>query len=132
AGDLIILVGEIGHEMGATHFLKVCHGRKEGLPPRLNLERELAVQNSVRELIRAGLVRSAHDCSEGGLAVTLAECCFNPEGLLGAEIDVGQASSASAGGTSEGRASARPIPSQSTGNSNWGRAEARPSEIGGL
>ena len=82
AGDAIILVGEIGDEMGATHFLKVCHGRKEGLPPRLDIARELAAQNSVRELIRAGLVRSAHDCSEGGLAVALAECCFNPAGRL--------------------------------------------------
>jgi phosphoribosylformylglycinamidine synthase II len=88
AGDVIILVGEIGHEMGATHFLKVCHGRKEGPPPRLDVERELAVQNSVRELIRAGLVRSAHDCSEGGLAVALAESCFNPKGLLGGQIDL--------------------------------------------
>ena len=129
AGDVIILVGEIGDEMGASHFLKVCHGRKEGLPPRLDIARELAVQNSVRELIRAGLVRSAHDCSEGGLAVALAESCFNPNGLLGAEINVAQAASLR---SSEGRASARPIHSQSTGNSNWGRAEARPSEIGGL
>jgi phosphoribosylformylglycinamidine synthase len=88
AGDVIILVGEIGSEMGATHFLKVCHGRKEGLPPRLDIARELAVQKSVRELIRAGLVKSAHDCSEGGLAVALAESCFNPNGLLGAEIDL--------------------------------------------
>jgi phosphoribosylformylglycinamidine synthase subunit PurL len=88
AGDLIILVGDLGDEMGASHFLKVCHGRKEGLPPRLDIARELAVQNSVRKLIRAGLVRSAHDCSEGGLAVALAESCFNPHGLLGAEIDL--------------------------------------------
>ena len=89
AGDAIILVGEIGDEMGATHFLKVCHGRKEGLPPRLHLEREIGVQNAVRELIRAGLIKSAHDCSEGGLAVTIAESCFNPNGLFGAEIDLG-------------------------------------------
>jgi phosphoribosylformylglycinamidine synthase len=87
-GDAIILVGEIGDEMGASHFLKVCHGRKEGLPPRLDVERELAVQNSVRELIRAGLVKSAHDCSEGGLAVALAESCFNPDGRFGAEIEI--------------------------------------------
>jgi len=87
AGDVIILVGEIGDEMGGTRFLKVCHGRKEGLPPRLDVERELAVQNAVRDLIRAGLVRSAHDCSEGGLAVALAESCFNPDQLLGAEIE---------------------------------------------
>lgn len=86
AGDAIILVGEIGDEMGGTHFLKVCHGRKEGLPPRLEVQRELAVQNSVRELIRAGFVKSAHDCSEGGLAVALAECCFNPAERFGAEI----------------------------------------------
>jgi phosphoribosylformylglycinamidine synthase len=86
AGDAIILVGEIGDEMGGTHFLKVCHGRKEGLPPRLNVQRELAVQNSVRELIRAGLIKSAHDCSEGGVAVALAECCFNPASRFGAEI----------------------------------------------
>jgi phosphoribosylformylglycinamidine synthase subunit PurL len=52
------------------------------------VERELAVQSAVREFIRAGLVRSAHDCSEGGLAVALAESCFNPSGLLGAEIEL--------------------------------------------
>jgi phosphoribosylformylglycinamidine synthase len=36
-GDVIILVGETGSEMGASRFLKVCHGRKEGLPPRLDV-----------------------------------------------------------------------------------------------
>ena len=87
-GDVIILVGEIGAELGASRYLKVCHGRKAGLPPRLNIQRELAVQNAVRDLIRAGLVQSAHDCSEGGLAVALAECCFQPEELLGAEVQL--------------------------------------------
>ncbi len=89
-GDVIILVGEIGDEMGGSRFLKVCYGRKAGLPPRLDVERELAVQNAVRDLIRAGMVRSAHDCSEGGLAVALAESCFNPDGLLGADVDLYQ------------------------------------------
>ena len=93
SGDAIILVGEIGDEMGGTRFLKVCHGRKAGRPPRLDVERELAVQNSVRELIHAGLVRSAHDCSEGGLAVALAESCFNPAGLLGAKVEIDGAAS---------------------------------------
>jgi phosphoribosylformylglycinamidine synthase len=95
AGDVIVLVGETGHEMGATHFLKVCHGRKEGLPPRLDIPHELLVQNSVRALIQAGFVQSAHDCSEGGLAVALAECCFNPAGRLGAEVSFEPASSRS-------------------------------------
>ena len=86
-GDVIFLLGEIGDELGASHFLKVCLGRKEGLPPRLDIERELAVQNATRDMIRAGLIKSAHDCSEGGIAVALAEACFNPDHLLGAEID---------------------------------------------
>src|SRR5207248_86920 len=91
AGDVIILIGELGDELGGSRFLKVCHGQKAGRPPRLDLERELAVQNAVRELIREGVVRSAHDCSEGGLAVALAESSFNPDGLLGAEVDLSHA-----------------------------------------
>jgi phosphoribosylformylglycinamidine synthase subunit PurL len=86
--DVIIIVGEIGNELGGSQFVKVCHGRKIGPPPHLDLAHEVRVQNAVRDLIRRGLVRSAHDCSEGGLAVALAECCFNPEKLLGAEIDL--------------------------------------------
>src|SRR5213596_3358201 len=82
AGDLIILVGEIGNELGGSRFVKVCHGRKIGPPPHVDLPREIKVQNGVRDLIREGLVKSAHDCSEGGLAVALAECCFDPDRLL--------------------------------------------------
>jgi phosphoribosylformylglycinamidine synthase II len=88
AGDIIFLLGNVGNELGASHYLKVCHGLKEGLPPRLNIELELAVQNATRDLIRSGLIKSAHDCSEGGLAVALAESCFNPNQLLGAEINL--------------------------------------------
>jgi phosphoribosylformylglycinamidine synthase len=88
AGDTIILIGEIGNELGGSQFLKVCHGKKIGPPPHVDLAHEIKIQDSVRELIRSGLVKSAHDCSEGGLAVSLAECCFNPEKLLGAEVDL--------------------------------------------
>jgi len=52
----------------------------------------------VRVLIRLGLVRSAHDCSDGGLAVALAECCFNPDELLGADIDLSARSGGRLGG----------------------------------
>jgi phosphoribosylformylglycinamidine synthase subunit PurL len=86
AGDMIILVGEIGNEVGGSQYLTVCHGLKIGPPPHVDLAHEIKVQNAVRDLIREGLVKSAHDCSEGGLAVALAECCFNPDRLLGAEI----------------------------------------------
>src|SRR5437868_647240 len=88
AGDAIVLVGEIGRGLGASRFVKLCHGRKIGPVPKLDLEREIAVQNVTRDLIRAGLAKSAHDCSEGGLAVALAESCFNPNGLLGAQVNL--------------------------------------------
>jgi len=88
AGDAIILVGKIGEGLGGSQFLKVCHGRKQGPPPRVDFELEIKVQNAVRDLIREGVVKNAHDCSEGGLGVTVAECCFNPEGIFGANIDL--------------------------------------------
>ncbi len=90
-GDIVILLGDFGHELGASHYLKVVHGRKAGQVPRLDFARELAVQNALRELIQAGKIRSAHDCSEGGIAVALAEACFNPALSLGAKIDLAAA-----------------------------------------
>src|SRR6184192_500828 len=89
AGDVVILAGQVGNELGGSQFLKVCHGRKQGPPPGVDLELEIKVQNAVRDLIREGLVKSAHDCSEGGLAVALTECCFNPSGFcLGVDVDL--------------------------------------------
>jgi phosphoribosylformylglycinamidine synthase II len=87
AGDVIILVGQIGNELRGSSYLKVCHGLKIGPPPLVDLANEIKVQNAVLHLIREGLVKSAHDCSEGGLAAAVAECCFHPEKLFGAEID---------------------------------------------
>lgn len=88
AGDIVLLIGDVGSELGASRYLKLCHQRKEGRPPRLDFKRELAVQDATRDLIKAGHVRSAHDCSEGGLAVALAECCFNPDGVLGCNVKI--------------------------------------------
>jgi phosphoribosylformylglycinamidine synthase II len=87
-GDAIVLVGEIGDQLGGSRLLKVCYGKKIGPPPHVDLANEIKIQNAVRDLIREGFVKSAHDCSEGGLAVALAECCFNPEKLFGAQIDL--------------------------------------------
>jgi phosphoribosylformylglycinamidine synthase len=87
AGDQIFLIGETGSELGASHYLLAIHGRKEGAPPALDFEKEKATHAALLGAIRKGLVRSAHDCSEGGLAVTLAESCFGNS--LGAAIDLG-------------------------------------------
>ena len=95
-GDVIILVGTVvprgrddpGYNLGGSSYLKVCHGLKVGPPPHIDLAHEIEVQNAVCDLIREGLIKSAHDCSEGGLAVALAESCFNPEKLFGAKVDL--------------------------------------------
>ncbi|MEI6376447.1 MAG: phosphoribosylformylglycinamidine synthase subunit PurL, partial [bacterium] len=87
AGDQIILIGETGDELGGSHYLLAIHGRKEGAPPALVFEKEIAIHHALLGLIRKGLVRSAHDCSEGGLAVTLAESCFGTK--CGASVDFG-------------------------------------------
>jgi len=88
-GDIIVLLGELGDEMGGSHYLKVLHGRKEGVPPRVDYERERSLHDTLRALIRMGLVKSAHDCSEGGLAVALAESAIGGGKPLGASIDFG-------------------------------------------
>ena len=83
-GDVIVLVGESLAELGGSEYLKVEHGLVAGRPPSLDLELERDVQAAVRDAIRAGLVKSAHDCSEGGIAVTLAESCM--AGDIGADV----------------------------------------------
>lgn len=84
-GDVILLLGDLGHELGASHLLLLA-GHKKGPPPRLDFAREKAVHHAIRTLIRAGLVQSAHDCAEGGLAVTLAESCLTSPEPFGATI----------------------------------------------
>ncbi|HXN07729.1 MAG TPA: phosphoribosylformylglycinamidine synthase subunit PurL, partial [Nitrospiria bacterium] len=90
-GDRIILLGETFEELGGTEYLRTIHARERGLPPDLNLEREKGLQALCLKLIRTGLVKSAHDLSEGGLAVALAECCVSGPALLGAEVNPGRA-----------------------------------------
>lgn len=87
AGDAVLLVGGLGHEMGASSLLSQIHGQKRGLPPRVDLAREKAFQDAVRSAIHQGKVTSAHDLSEGGLGLALAECCFG-EKQFGARIEI--------------------------------------------
>jgi phosphoribosylformylglycinamidine synthase len=90
AGDAIILLGATREDLGGTEYLRVVHHREQGEPPYLNLDTERAVHACVLRVIREGLVQSAHDCSDGGLAVALAECCVSvPENPLGAMVRLG-------------------------------------------
>ena len=86
-GDLIVLMGKNKEEIGGSEYLKVFHDLEKGLPPQIDLSLEKSVQDACRESIQAGIISSAHDCSNGGLAVTLAECCIKGEKGAVLEID---------------------------------------------
>jgi phosphoribosylformylglycinamidine synthase len=76
AGDRIALLGTTRGELGGSEYLQMVTGLTSGSPPTLDLAAELRLQRLVRALIRSQLLHSAHDCSEGGLAVALAESCI--------------------------------------------------------
>ena len=88
-GDGIVLLGEPTDELGASEYLAWIHGVVAGAPPRCDLSRERSLIRALLESIERGDVRSAHDCSEGGLAVALAECAIcNSAAPLGAAVDL--------------------------------------------
>lgn len=84
-GDIIILLGDTLAELGGSEFQYVIHGVTEGRPPKLDLDVEKKLLSTVLGAIQKGLVASAHDLSEGGLAVALAESCIS--GRLGAKVN---------------------------------------------
>jgi phosphoribosylformylglycinamidine synthase II len=88
AGDPIVILGETREELGGSEYLRALHGLEKGRPPGIDLEREKAVQDFCREAIARGLIRSAHDTSEGGLAVCAAECCLLGRTRVGCVIDL--------------------------------------------
>ena len=99
-GDAIILLGQAPDSadpllgLGGSALLQVEHSRKEGTPPPCDLAKEKTLHNALLGLIETGVVKSAHDCAEGGLAVAAAECAISEltarqtPRLTGAEIDL--------------------------------------------
>lgn len=85
-GDLIVLIGQNGDDIGGSEYLKVRFGLEKGIPPRVDLEMEKKVQETCLECISLGIINSAHDTSEGGLAVALAESCIS--GKKGARVEL--------------------------------------------
>jgi phosphoribosylformylglycinamidine synthase len=103
-GDVVILLGDTAAWMDGSEYQKTAYGKVEGRIPDLDLPLEVKLQARLREAIEARLLKSAHDCSDGGLAVALAECCVfsgsnggaltidpattRPGRWLGAEVDL--------------------------------------------
>ncbi len=99
-GDAIVLLGDIVDTkdplqgLGGSAYLQLIHGKKTGTPPPCDLETAKTLHTTLLGLIQSGLVKSAHDCSEGGLAVCVAESCMShlvgreTPGLIGAAIDL--------------------------------------------
>jgi phosphoribosylformylglycinamidine synthase len=95
-GDLIALLGETGDDLSLSEYGGIVRGRslaemiEEGRVPVLDLERERAVQDACLRAAEAGLLRSAHDAADGGLAVALAESCFSSlnRKALGADVEL--------------------------------------------
>ncbi|MFG1735400.1 phosphoribosylformylglycinamidine synthase subunit PurL [Paenibacillus sp. 843] len=83
-GDAIYVLGDTRPELGGSEFQAMIHGVSEGRPPELNLDTEKKLLGGVLKAIQSGLVQSAHDVSEGGLAAALAESCIS--GNVGASV----------------------------------------------
>ena len=89
-GDIIVLLGETKEEFGGSEYLKQIHGRVCGIPPSLDLDKELKLIRTLLQGSQEGIIKSAHDISEGGLALAISESCFTPSGLKGVEIKIPQ------------------------------------------
>jgi phosphoribosylformylglycinamidine synthase len=87
SGEVIVLLGRGDGALGGSEYLSILHGVLGGRPPAVDLKGERALQDLLVALADARLIRSAHDCAEGGLAVTLAECCFGTDGV-GCEVSI--------------------------------------------
>ena len=89
AGDIVVLLGRTREELGGSEYLKYIHNLVRGTPPWIDLRLEQAIQNCCIEAIEKGILRSAHDLSDGGLAVALAECCIGgPDKPLGVRAEM--------------------------------------------
>lgn len=88
AGDIIVLLGENKEELAGSEYLKTVFSLEKGRPPQIDLELEIKVQELCLKAISQGLIRSAHDISEGGLAVAVAECSFWSRPMIGCILDL--------------------------------------------
>ncbi len=87
-GDLIALLGDTYDELGGSEYQKIINGNISGVPPKINLESENNLIAALIELANGSIINSAHDLSEGGIAVALAECCFSKNSNIGFVVNL--------------------------------------------
>ncbi len=87
-GDQIIILGESKGHIEGSEYLAYIHGKIEGQAPPIDLKKEKILQAFLLEAIEKGLIESAHDISEGGLAIALAECCISQKKMIGAKVNI--------------------------------------------
>ncbi|MBF0344715.1 MAG: phosphoribosylformylglycinamidine synthase subunit PurL [Nitrospirae bacterium] len=85
-GHAVMVLGQTCQELGASEYLSVCHDIEKGLPPAIDINKEKQLCMLLSRLNKDGLLLSAHDCSEGGLAVAIAESAIS--GSIGVEADL--------------------------------------------
>jgi len=88
AGDFIVTLGALNGSLGGSEYLRTIHGKIQGPIPHLNLELEMGVQELCLDAIKKGIIKSANDLSDGGLAVNLSESLIQSKAGLGAKLDV--------------------------------------------
>jgi len=88
AGDFIVTLGALNGCLGGSEYLRTIHGKIQGPIPHLNLELEMGIQELCLDAIKKGIIKSAHDLSDGGLAVNISESIVHSKQGLGARLDV--------------------------------------------
>jgi phosphoribosylformylglycinamidine synthase II len=145
-GDVILLLGPAENPfvdgadpilgLGGSAYLQVIHGKKTGSPPRCDLTQQKAIHDALLAFIHSGWVKSAHDCSEGGLAVALAESCISQliaretPRLIGAKVDLNGAKAARLDALLFGETQGRIVLSATAANADKITAEAKKLGVG--
>jgi len=88
AGDFIVTLGALNGNLGGSEYLRTIYDKIQGPIPHLNMELEMGVQELCLEAIKKGIVKSAHDLSDGGLAVNISESLVRSAQGLGVKLDV--------------------------------------------
>jgi phosphoribosylformylglycinamidine synthase subunit PurL len=88
-GDLVYLIGETKNELGGSEYLKMIHDKVAGMPPQIDMKIGKSTNDTILKSIKEGYIVSAHDVSDGGLSIALAECCIiNKSKPIGIEAQI--------------------------------------------